>query len=251
MTVKYDDRDAIAHGKITEKPLRERPGFPTWAVKLTMAITGLIFAGFVVVHMVGNLKIFLPDHDGRPALDEYGEFFRTVGEPVMPYGSVLWILRIVLLVGIVLHIWGAFTIVGRAHQSRGKFRRTNKMGGLQSFATQTMIVTGIVLLAFIIFHILDLTVGVQPAASASFEHGEVYANVVATFSRPAVAIFYIIAQLCLFLHLTHGMWVAVSDLGIVGKRWRAVLSFVAYLVPAIVLIGNVLIPVAVLAGWVS
>ncbi len=54
MTVKYDDRDAIAHGKITEKPLRERPKFPTWALKLTMAITGLIFGGFVLIHMIGN-----------------------------------------------------------------------------------------------------------------------------------------------------------------------------------------------------
>ena len=60
MTVKYDDRDAIAHGKITEKPLRERPKFPTWALKLTMAITGLIFGGFVLIHMIGNLKIFMP-----------------------------------------------------------------------------------------------------------------------------------------------------------------------------------------------
>lgn len=251
MTIKYDDREALIHGKINEKPLRKRPLYPTWAIKLTMAITGLLFAMFVTVHMVGNLKIFLPDHDGRPALDSYGEFFRTVGEPAFPYGSILWMLRCVLLVAIILHIYGAFAITGRAHRSRGRFRRTNMMSGLQNFATRTMIVTGIVLLAFIIFHILDLTVGAQPAASASFEHGHVYANVVATFSRPAVSIFYIIAQLCLFLHLTHGLWVVVSDLGIVGKRWRAILSVVAYIVPAIILLGNIMIPVSVMVGWVS
>ena len=70
MTVKYDDRDAIAHGKITEKPLRERPKFPTWALKLTMAITGLIFGGFVLIHMIGNLKVFMPMHDGHYPIDQ-------------------------------------------------------------------------------------------------------------------------------------------------------------------------------------
>ena len=67
MTVKYDDRDAIAHGKITEKPLRERPKFPTWALKLTMAITGLIFGGFVLIHMIGNLKVFMPARSVTPS----------------------------------------------------------------------------------------------------------------------------------------------------------------------------------------
>ena len=57
MTVQNADREAIRHGKITEKPLRERPSYPTWAIKLTMAITGLIFGLFVLGHMVGNLKI--------------------------------------------------------------------------------------------------------------------------------------------------------------------------------------------------
>ena len=144
MTITFNDRDAIVHGKITEKPLRERPSYPTWAMKLTMAITGLIFGGFVLVHMIGNLKIFLPEHDGKPAIDVYGEFLRTVGEPLFPREGILWIFRIVLLVALVLHVYCAFALVGRAHQSRGKFRRTNLMGGHQSFAARTMIVTGLV-----------------------------------------------------------------------------------------------------------
>ena len=193
MTVKYDDRDAIAHGKITEKPLRERPKFPTWALKLTMAITGLIFGGFVLIHMIGNLKVFMPMHDGHYPIDQYGEFLREVGYPLIPHEGVLWIFRITLLASLILHVYGAFAITGRAHQSRGKFRRTNLMGGLNSFTARTMIVTGIVLLAFIIFHILDLTMGVAPAASDTFEHGAIYANLMASFSRWPVAIFYIIA----------------------------------------------------------
>ncbi|NMB21879.1 MAG: succinate dehydrogenase, partial [Corynebacterium sp.] len=131
------------------------------------------------------------------------------------------------------------------------FSRTGMMGGYNTFATRTMLVTGIVLLAFIIFRILDLTVGVQPAASDVFEHGAVYANLVASFSRWPVAIWYIIANLVLFLHLSHGIWVAVSDLGITGRRWRAILLAVAYIVPALVLIGNVSIPLVIALGWIS
>ena len=79
MTVQNADREAIRHGKITEKPLRERPSYPTWAVKLTMAITGLIFGLYVLGHMVGNLKIFMPlNIDGSAPIDDYGEFLRTL-----------------------------------------------------------------------------------------------------------------------------------------------------------------------------
>ncbi|MCK7642473.1 succinate dehydrogenase cytochrome b subunit [Corynebacterium sp. CCM 8835] len=250
MTVKDMDRDAIRHGKITEKPLRERPKVPSWALKLTMAVTGLIFGGFVLIHMIGNLKIFLPDHDGEPAINVYGEFLRTVGEPLLPREGVLWIFRIVLLTALILHVYGAFALTGRAHKSRGKFRRTNLMGGLSSFATRTMLVSGLVLLLFIVFHILDLTLGVQPAASAVFEHGAVYANMVASFSRWPVTIFYIAAMMVLFVHLSHGLFTAVSDLGITGHRTRAVLLFISYLVPAAVMVGNISIPLAIALGWI-
>ncbi|AKK04075.1 succinate dehydrogenase cytochrome b subunit [Corynebacterium epidermidicanis] len=251
MTVKFDDRDAVAHGKITEKPLRERPSVPTWALKLTMAVTGVIFGLFVLVHMIGNLKIFMPAHDGVHHIDEYAEFLRTMLMPLFPYGGVLWIFRIVLLICLVLHVYGAFAIKARAAQSRGKFKRTGMMGGLNTFTTRSMLVTGVVLLAFIIFHILDLTIGATPIASDTFAHGAAYANLVASFSRPAVAIFYIIAMVVLFLHLSHGIWTAVSDLGITGKRWRAVLLFIAYLVPAAVMVGNSLIPLSIMLGILS
>ncbi|GAA1474468.1 succinate dehydrogenase cytochrome b subunit [Corynebacterium felinum] len=253
MTVNNIDRDAIAHGKITEKPLRERPKYPTWALKLTMAITGLIFAGFVVFHMVGNLKVFLPHYeDGTHPIDVYAHWLqKEVLYPLVPHGWFVWIFRLVLLAAIALHIYGAFALTKRSHQSRGKFRRTNLIGGMNSFTTKTMLVTGIVLLAFIVFHVLDLTVGVQPAASDVFEHGAVYANMVASFSRWPVTIFYVIAMVVLFLHLSHGIWLAVSDLGITGKRTRAVLLVIAYLVPAAVMIGNISIPLSIALGLVG
>ncbi|NLZ58736.1 MAG: succinate dehydrogenase cytochrome b subunit [Corynebacterium sp.] len=257
MTVRNPNREAIRHGKITTEALRERPGYPTWAMKLTMAITGLIFGGFVLVHMIGNLKFFMPDYGANSAypgerqIDVYGSFLREIGSPLFPYESILWVLRIILLVALVLHIYCAFALTARSQKSRGKFRRTGLMGGYNSFATRTMLVTGIVLLAFIIFHILDLTVGVAPAAPEAFEHGAVYANLIASFSRWPVAIWYIIANLVLFLHLSHGIWLAVSDLGITGRRWRSILLAVSYIVPALVLIGNISIPFAIAVGWIS
>ncbi|GAB3944601.1 succinate dehydrogenase cytochrome b subunit [Corynebacterium tapiri] len=251
MTVNNVDRESIRHGKITEQPLRQRPAYPTWAIKLVMAITGLIFALFVLVHMVGNLKIFLPAHDGEPAIDVYGEFLRSAGEPLLPHEGLLWIARIVLLVAVIAHIHGAITLISRSKQSRGKFRRTNLMGGLDSTATRSMLITGVLLLAFIIFHILDLTLGVQPAASAAFQHGEVYSNMIATFSRWPVTIFYVIAMLCLFLHLFHGIRLAASDLGITGKKWLSLFTFLAAVIPAIVVIGNIVMPLSIALGLLS
>lgn len=246
MTVKSSNRDAIAHGKINVEPLREQPKFPSWALKLTMAVTGVLFGLFVIVHMLGNLKIFAGEED----FNAYAAFLRSVGAPAIPHEGVLWIFRIVLLIAIILHVFGAFALHGRAKQSRGKFRRQGMVSSWNTFTARSMVITGIVLLAFIIFHLLDLTIGAGVSPS-SFEHGEAYQNVVASFSRPGVVVWYIIAQLALLLHLSHGLWTATSDLGITGKRWRKVLLFLSGLLPLLVVVGNIFIPVAVLTGLVS
>ncbi len=252
MTVQNAERDSIRHGKINEAPLRERPSFPTWAVKLTMAITGLIFGLFVLGHMVGNLKIFMPlNPNGVAPIDEYGEFLRTLGEPLFPREGFLWILRIILLACLVLHVWGAFTLRGRAAKSRGKFKRTNLMGGWQSTATRWMLATGVILLLFIIFHLLDMTFG-EVVASNEFVHGAVRNNLLATFApeRWFVTLFYVLAMLALALHLTHGVYLAVSDLGWLGERGRGLMVVLAYVLPFIVVVGNIVMPIAIALGWV-
>ena len=247
MTVKYDDPAAIEHGKISIKPLREKPGFPSWAMKLTMAVTGIIFALYVLVHMVGNLKVYT----GADHFNEYAGFLRSIGEPLIPHEGFLWIARVVLLASLILHVWCAFALKKRSRESRGRFRRTDKVKGWNTFTAGSMLETGIILLLFIIFHILDLTIGAEPAAATAFEHGEVYANLVASFERPIVAIFYILCMVVLFLHLSHGIWTASSDLGITGHRTRQVMLWIAYLLPAIVMIGNISIPLMVMFGVVD
>ena len=251
MTLRNPDREAVAHGHITNEPIRQKPGVPSWVLKLIMAVTGLLFALFVVGHMAGNLKLYLPAHGGEEALDEYGAFLRSMGEPLFPHEGALWIIRAVLLVAIIAHIYGAIALTARSKASRGKFCRSNLMGGLDSFATKTMLVSGIVLLLFIIFHLLDLTMGVQPIAPGDFAEGAVKANMIATFSRWPVTIVYVIAMCFLFLHLTHGIRLAASDLGITGAKWRQTFLILAYVIPAVVCIGNIVMPLSVALGLVS
>lgn len=221
-------------------------------MKLTMAVTGIIFGLFVLVHMLGNLKIYA----GAESFNAYADFLREFGYPLLPHESLLWIARIVLLLSLVLHVWCAFALVGRSHQSRGRFKRKNMIGGWNTFTARTMPVTGIVLLLFIIFHILDLTLGVSPAAAGEFQGAvdgqhAAYQNLVESFSRPGVAIFYILAMVILFMHLSHGIWTASSDLGVTGHRTRQVILWISYLLPAIIMVGNISIPLAVMFGWVD
>ncbi len=251
MTVRNPDREAIAHGRITDQPLREKPSTPTWVLKLVMAVSGLLFAVFTLGHMAGNLKLYIPDHNGEAALDVYGAFLREFGAPLLPHGAFLWAFRLVMLAALIGHVYGAIVLTGRSNQSRGKFSRSNLMGGLDSFATRTMLVTGLVLLLFVVFHLLDLTIGVAPAAPEVFEHGAVKANMIASFSRWPVTLFYVLAMVCLFFHMTHGIRLAASDLGIVHKHWLQFFLILAYLVPAIVVIGNIVMPLSILFGWVS
>jgi succinate dehydrogenase / fumarate reductase cytochrome b subunit len=184
-----------------------------------MAGTGIVFALFVLVHMVGNLKVYTGAHH----FDAYAHWLRTLLEPLLPFEGALWIFRIVLGVCLIAHVSAAVMLDVRARRARGAFRR--KGLPMKSFIARTMLVSGIVLLLFIVFHILDLTLGARPAGSAAFrdtttETSHAYANLVASFERPAVAAFYLLAMIILGAHLAHGLWTAVNDLGMTGQRVR-------------------------------
>ena len=117
-----------------------------------------------------------------------------------------------------------------------------------------MPVTGIVLLGFIVFHVLDLTTGT--AASDAFrpattEQAYAYENLIGSFKRPVAAGFYMFTMIALFLHLAHGLWTVVSDLGVMGRRLRAVGYALAGGVALTVMLGNIIIPIAVLTGMLS
>jgi succinate dehydrogenase / fumarate reductase, cytochrome b subunit len=223
--------------------------------KVVMAVTGFILFGFVVIHMVGNLKIyeageFSVYRDGayQPMryLDAYGFFLRHVGEPLVPAYTLLWIFRSVLLVAVVLHIWAAWQVTRmsqtarpRGYVSRAKIHTT--------YASRTMRWGGVIILLFVIYHLLHFTTGtVHP----DFQEGNVYHNVVTGFSVWYVSLFYIVAQVALGFHLYHGLWSMFQSLGWNHPRFNRWRNTFAHAFAWIITLGNVSFPLAVLTGLV-
>ena len=227
-------------------PVRRSPLLPTWAAKVVMAVTGLVFTAFVVVHMIGNLKVF----GGAADFDHYAAWLRTLLGPLVPPEGILWALRVVLVVCLVAHVWCAAVLVRRSHTSAGAHRRRTRPAAA-SFGARSMLLTGVILLLFVVFHVLDMTTGTTPVAPESFVAGSPYANLVASFSRPWVAAFYGITMLLLAVHIAHGVRTAAGDLGVTGLRSRSAFAVVGGVAAAAILLGNAAIPLAVQAGWLS
>lgn len=213
-------------------------------LKVAMAITGVLFSMYVLAHMLGNLKVF----GGAAPFDAYARWLRVVFEPLLPRGGALWLVRAVLIASLALHVGGAVILGVRAKRARGEFPR--RALPVRSFAARTMLATGIGLFGFVVFHVLDMTLGVKPVAPAIFEAGRPYANLVASLSRPAVAAFYVLAMALLALHLGHGLWTAAHDLGATGHRLRRLVLRLSGVLAVAIALGNITIPLAVLFGLV-
>ncbi|MDO4411762.1 succinate dehydrogenase cytochrome b subunit [Cutibacterium sp.] len=233
---------------------RSAPRPSNVTLKLVMAITGTIFALFVFVHMVGNLKAFMGPDD----YNAYAEFLRTVLYPLFPIGGVLWCFRIVLLVCLVLHVWAGLTIWVRGRRARGKFSR-HHMKAL-GWGARTMVLSGIVILAFVVVHILDLTLG-KGVASSSFR-GPVnegtpdiqitaYQNLIASLSRPGMAIFYTVVMVIIGLHICQGVRNTINDFGGTGRRLRTVWTVIGLLIALAIVVCNGALPMLILAGVIS
>lgn len=205
--------------------------------KAVMAVTGFILVGFVIGHMLGNLQFFLPD--GREALRTYAENLRALG-------GLLWLIRFVLLAAVVLHIVSAFQLWQMNRAARPE--RYQKLAPVEStYASRTMMISGPLLAAFVVYHLLHLTTGtVHP----SFNHElDVYANLVTGFRQPAVAAAYLVAMAMLCLHLYHGIWSMFQSLGLSHPKYTPRIKTAAAAIAIALLTGFSSIPVAVLAGW--
>jgi len=211
--------------------------------KILMAVTGLVLYGFVIAHMVGNLKVYM----GAEAFNHYAEGLRTLGAPIFPRGQLLWIARIILLISVIVHITAAVKLTLRSRRARKIPYK--KYDGLEfSYASRTMVWGGLAILAFVIFHLLDLTFGtVNPA----FIPGDAYHNFVATFQRLPVALAYILAMIPLGMHLYHGFWSMLQTLGANNPKYNRVRRPVALGLAALITLGNMSFPIAVLAGLVK
>lgn len=208
--------------------------------KVVMAVTGLILFGFVVLHMLGNLKAF----QGPGKFDAYGEFIRAVGGPVVPEYGVLWAMRIVLLTAVVLHIIAAVQLWRQSGAARkAKYRKLNDVSF--SYASRTMRWGGVIVGLFIVYHLLHFTTGhLHP----DFVAGSVHRNLVIGFQQWPIAIFYIVAVGALCLHLYHGLWSVTQTLGANHPRYNHLRRPIAFGIAFFIFIGYVSVPVAVMAG---
>src|SRR5258706_15755330 len=213
--------------------------------KVVMAVTGIVLVGFVIAHMVGNLKIFL----GAEAIDAYAAFLRTMGEPLFPYSVLLWVVRIVLLMCVALHITAAVQLT-RMNWAARPHGYDTKRSIATTYAARTMRWSAVILVLFVVYHLLHLTAGAVGFQPGEFRDLAVYRNVVAGFSVWYVSLFYIVAMACLCLHLDHGVWSLLQTLGWNNARTTSALHVLSRVVALAVFLGFISVPVAVLAGWV-
>ncbi|WP_078866161.1 succinate dehydrogenase [Streptomyces sp. NRRL S-1448] len=210
--------------------------------KTVMAVSGLVMLLYLVVHMIGNLKIFF----GPGEFDHYAHWLRVVGEPFMHYGWTLWLVRVVLIVAVVAHAVSAYQLSRRDLKARPtKYVHKKRRA---SYATRTMRWGGIILGLFLVWHLLDLTTGtVHPG----FRPGHPYQNVVDTFSTWYGNVIYLVAMLALGLHVRHGFWSAAQSLGVGSRTRDRLLKTTANVLALVLTVGFVSVPVAVMTEVVS
>ena len=214
-----------------------------------MAVTGLILIGYLLAHMYGNFKVFA----GPEAFNEYAHHLRTLGQPILPYSGALWVIRVVLIAGVVAHMYAAFSLWSRAHKARGGTRRyysnKSRTGVQRTYASFTLRWGGVVILLFVIYHLLHLTWNtIHPGGAAA----EPYDRVVNGFQIWSVVLAYTIAMIAVGLHVRHGTWSALTTLGAnTSSLARQRLNFLAYAMAGVITIGFLLPPFAILFGFVS
>lgn len=210
--------------------------------KSIMAGTGVIFLLFVVAHMLGNLKVFF----GITAFDAYSEHLREMGAELVGHGGLLWIARVVLLGSVVAHMAAAFSLWYRAKRAR-PVAYAHRPSWQGSYAARTMRWGGVIIALFVVWHILDLTTGtVNPAPAGA----GAYEKLVASFDRPVVALFYVLAVVALGLHIRHGLWSALQTLGASSALRQHALKTLSFVVAAVITVGFAIVPISVMTGLV-
>ena len=212
--------------------------------KVVMAVTGIVLIGFVIAHMLGNLKIF----SGPDEINAYSRFLREVGSPELAYEQLLWVVRIVLLICVALHITAAVQL-SRMSLAARPVGYNVKRNIETTFAARMMRWGGGLLVAFIIFHLLHLTAGAVGFRAGQFRHLAVYQNVVAAFAIWPIALFYVVAMAALCLHLYHGIWSMLQTLGWNTAKNEKMLKISSRVIAIVVFFGFSSVPVSVLAGW--
>jgi succinate dehydrogenase / fumarate reductase cytochrome b subunit len=211
--------------------------------KFLMAASGGLLFLFVVAHLLGNLQIFLPPE----AINSYAQYLQS-------HPTLIWPARLILLALVAIHIWAAITLTreNRAARPVEYWGRPAPYGA--SLASRTMMVSGVAIAAFVIYHLLHYTLVIEGISGARVSlrelkaHHDVYAMMVAGFSVWYVSLVYIIGVGALCWHLGHGLAAMFQSLGLKNDVYRPRIDRAARVVALLIFLGYSSIPVAVLAG---
>lgn len=210
-----------------------------------MAASGVLFIGFVLLHMYGNLKAFA----GHDAYNAYAEHLRVFGEPILPREGLLWILRSVLLLALVVHVYSAVALWHRAAKARTT-KYVMKKNNSSSFSSRWMRWGGVTLLLFIIWHLIEFTI-VKVSVSGGSTN-DPYNLIVDSFDVWWLTAIYLVAMATLGLHLHHGVWSAAQTLGLTNNaRARRNAKTLGWIIAVVVAGGFSLVPIFVVAGVIT
>lgn len=215
-------------------------------MKILMAATGLFFVFFVLMHMYGNLKMF----GGPDAYNGYAEHLRVMFEPILPRMGLLWILRVLLATSVVVHGWAAFSLWNRARKARGTVGYVNRHPIATSYAARTMRWGGVLILLFVGFHLLHFTT-LHIEIGGDYQALSPYERMIVSFEFWWVWLGYLIVMLALAMHVRHGVWSSLATLGANRKRRQAAINVVALVAAALVVVGFMLPPTAILLDIIN
>jgi succinate dehydrogenase / fumarate reductase cytochrome b subunit len=206
--------------------------------KAIVGVTGAILFGFVVVHLLGNMLVFL----GQQALDDYGHMLHAIPE-------LLWGARVVLLISLVTHIVLTIDIARRARSARRvpyrRYEEAAPMSAIQTLGRTTMVLTGPLLAAYVVFHLAHLTGGAPVVPGYEFQDGHPYSNLVHGFRVWWITAIYVAANAMLCLHLFHGGQAIFQSIGFNHPRYQPAIKRGAAFLAAFVGTGNIVIPLLV------
>jgi succinate dehydrogenase / fumarate reductase, cytochrome b subunit len=217
----------------------------TITLKLLMAASGIVFILYVLAHMYGNLKAF----SGHDSYNEYAHHLRTLGEPMLPYEGFLWIMRAALIVALVVHVYAALALWRRAKTARSQ-KYVVKKNLASSFSSRTMRWGGLTILLFLVWHLINFTVGKVNVAGG--ETNDPYNLLVDTFDTWWMTLIYLVAMFALGMHLHHGTWSAAQTLGLTNNtRARRNAKSLGWILAVVIAGGFSLVPIFVLAGVIT
>lgn len=215
--------------------------------KIIMAVTGLAMVGFIVIHMAGNLQMFI----GPKAMNSYAYYLK---HDIM-MSKIVWLTRFGLLGAVILHIWSASRLTMLNKMARPVEYAANQHHSASSYASRTMFWSGMIVGAFLVYHLLHFTLGTiqsqHHALQTASGHHDVYRMVILGFQQPVVAGFYVLAQVLLAIHLSHGISSFFQSMGWNSHTYKVQIKTVGPLISGLICLGFLSVPLSVMLGIIK